>query len=278
MKEIWMPIAIKGYEDRYEVSSIGRVRSTGSKQIMKPYSSWDRGTRRISIYQADSSKKQFRVSVLVASAFIPNPNSYKYVVHKDGNVDNNRIDNLVWCEKRLKLIKDEIWKPVAIEKYQDQYEVSSLGRVRRKLKNGWHILSPIFSDNFKKLVYHLKNSETGITIRLEQIVAYTFFGSDGEIQFIDGNPYNCAVYNMNVDGKSYDPKQDKKQSALLCPNNRNRGRKGKTVSVFKDGVYLKTFSKAIDAAKFASVNYVFVSACINGKIPSYKGYSFKVIT
>lgn len=34
---------------------------------------------------------------LVAEAFIPNPNNYPCINHKDENPSNNNIDNLEWC-------------------------------------------------------------------------------------------------------------------------------------------------------------------------------------
>jgi hypothetical protein len=37
------------------------------------------------------------VHKLVAKAFIPNPNSYTEVNHKDENPLNNNVDNLEWC-------------------------------------------------------------------------------------------------------------------------------------------------------------------------------------
>ena len=34
----------------------------------------------------------------MAQAFIPNPNNYKEVNHKDEDKGNNRVDNLEWCD------------------------------------------------------------------------------------------------------------------------------------------------------------------------------------
>jgi hypothetical protein len=39
-----------------------------------------------------------RLHNLIAKAFIPNPNNYKFVKHKDGNNKNNSIDNLFWSK------------------------------------------------------------------------------------------------------------------------------------------------------------------------------------
>lgn len=38
------------------------------------------------------------VADMMAKAFIDNPNDYQYVCHKDGNIANNSIDNLYWCD------------------------------------------------------------------------------------------------------------------------------------------------------------------------------------
>lgn len=44
--------------------------------------------------------KTFKVHRLVAEAFIPNPDNLSYVLHKDGNRENNIASNLEWSDKQ----------------------------------------------------------------------------------------------------------------------------------------------------------------------------------
>lgn len=45
----------------------------------------------------ENKKHNLRVHKLVAEAFIDNPNNYKQINHIDGNRQNNKVDNLEWC-------------------------------------------------------------------------------------------------------------------------------------------------------------------------------------
>lgn len=98
MKEEWKDI--KGYEGRYMVSNFGRVKSMkyrhhNTVEILKQDNNL--GYKRVCLYTKNGKRKRIKVHRLVAEAFIPNPNNYLYINHKDENKNNNRVDNLEWC-------------------------------------------------------------------------------------------------------------------------------------------------------------------------------------
>ena len=91
MKEIWKEI--KDYEGLYQVSNLGRVKS--STKILKNRLS-KRGYYIVTLYKNGKSTTKW-VHRLVAEAFIPNPDNLPQVNHKDEDKLNNRVDNLEWC-------------------------------------------------------------------------------------------------------------------------------------------------------------------------------------
>lgn len=108
MGEEWRDIA--GYEDYYQVSSFGRVKSVERyiqqrdgrrapyripEKILKPKMS-PNGYLFVNL-SVQGRAKPCRIHRLVAETFIPNPQGLPTVNHKDENKDNNRVDNLEWC-------------------------------------------------------------------------------------------------------------------------------------------------------------------------------------
>lgn len=81
------------YEKDYQISNLGRIKSFkwGKERILKPSLS-KRGYLNVRL-----NGKNYLVHRLVAEAFIPNPNDYKEVNHKDENPQNNIVSNLEWC-------------------------------------------------------------------------------------------------------------------------------------------------------------------------------------
>lgn len=105
MKEIWRPI--KGYECLYEVSSLGRIKSVLTGKI-KAKCLCKNGYYYCHLYK-DNQRELKKVSRIVAEAFIPNPNNYPCINHKDENKKNDFVfinpdgtvdfekSNLEWC-------------------------------------------------------------------------------------------------------------------------------------------------------------------------------------
>lgn len=89
---------IKGYPG-YTITDDGKVISYKFKQprIMKTWYQKS-GYENIKLCK-NNQTYHFLIHRLVAEAFIPNPNNLPEVNHKNKNRQDNRVENLEWCDR-----------------------------------------------------------------------------------------------------------------------------------------------------------------------------------
>ena len=103
---------IKGYEGLYQVSNKGRVRSLdrvvaagrgggdrnikGRIIVLRNHGS---GYKMVNLWRENEYKITY-AHILVAQAFIPNPEGKPEVNHINGYKTDNRVENLEWCTSR----------------------------------------------------------------------------------------------------------------------------------------------------------------------------------
>jgi hypothetical protein len=150
MKELWKPI--QNWEDYYEVSNTGKIRSKERVIIDNNFSKSGKpfqrkrtfkskelvgvevseyGHKSVGLYRNGRSSTQL-IHRLVAEAFIPNPNNYPVVDHIDGNPNNNTVQNLRWANwehnnRNTPYIRylQSLLDTNSIQ-YEDQYEFQNL--------------------------------------------------------------------------------------------------------------------------------------------------------
>lgn len=107
--EIWVDIV--GYENLYQISNFGRIRSKRKRvkckngktfyqheRIIKP-THINSGYEIVNLHGENGRLYHRLVHRLVAEHFLPNPLGLEQVNHKDEDKTNNHVDNLEWCTR-----------------------------------------------------------------------------------------------------------------------------------------------------------------------------------
>ena len=108
MEEIWKDIP--EYEGLYQASNLGRIRSikrygTSGKILKGEIDEW--GYIRISLSKNNKPKKN-KAHRLILMTFCPTNDPKLQVNHKDGNKQNNKLENLEWCSASYNTIHSYI--------------------------------------------------------------------------------------------------------------------------------------------------------------------------
>lgn len=144
-KEIWLPI--KEYENLYEISNLGRIKSLikkGSSIEKIKKNGFDVNTGYINVQlRKNNIPLTKRVHRMVAIAFIPNPLNKPCVNHKDGDKKNCKVSNLEWMtysENTLHSFKNGLQKKIFgnknyITKLKDSDVIEIRDLIKKQISN-----------------------------------------------------------------------------------------------------------------------------------------------
>lgn len=159
---------IPGFED-YGITKTGKVYTLKNNNIRLKKSYYQKNGYENIDLMMNGKRKHFLVHRLVANAFIPNPNNYDEVHHKDEDKTNNNIENLEWCTRKQnlshyykkgkpihnfinvklirvkddKIIKDFKTKSEACKFAKDNFNCSSGYLMKGKISKGYKIIENV---------------------------------------------------------------------------------------------------------------------------------------
>lgn len=92
--------------DFYKISRDGRVLMAAGPKISAVRPTLYPDGLRVKL-RGGARVGEFYVHELVAEVFLPNPNKLTRVRHKDGNVRNNKVENLAWLVEEPVILSRE---------------------------------------------------------------------------------------------------------------------------------------------------------------------------
>lgn len=151
-EEIWKPV--RGYEDLYEVSSLGKIRKAKTGKILKPINT---RTDYKAIYLTKNYEKEYKLMHRLIGETFSSSTINECIDHINGVKDDNRADNLKWCSciensnnpltiGRKKKPKTKHNRIVSTDQNGSEKNiwVGKGGRIRCERRSGRHILCALW--------------------------------------------------------------------------------------------------------------------------------------
>lgn len=296
MEEIWKPI--KGYEGIYEVSSYGRVRSLDRHIVRKNDAdyrlkgrvltpkTYKRHYAKVRLIIANVSDNEYHVHRLVADAFVENPKGFPNVRHINGDIHDNRADNLEWCERgdMSECEQGEEWRPAP--GHEGKYEVSNLGRVRsidhyvsREDANALHHGKMLkqYTDKLGYKHVSMWNEEKMKRVAVHQLVAHAFVDGwfEGAVpNHLDENPSNNRADNLawvtQRENNNWGTRIERVQQRFI-----ESGHARAIVQYDLKGNFIAEYPSVQEASRQTRLNRNSINQCLWGNCKRAKQFIFK---
>lgn len=297
MDEIWKDI--KGFEGRYQVSNMGRVRYPDT-WITRSYTNGNTAsirTRKAGYKQlierdgyltvalnAPGVKYTPTVHKLVAEHFCEDYCDGMDIDHIDGDNYNNRADNLRchWFEN----LPGEEWKP--IQGYEGLYDVSNMGRIMsvEKISPRGNKVGGVSNIPVHRRLIYLNKTSRGyyiVTLFKNKSRRYLSVHRLVAMHFCDG--YKPGLLVNHKDENTTNNRADNLEWCTTEYNNnygtaRERSAKAqwKRVAQYdKDGNLIAIYSSGKEASQITGFHKSNISGWCNGKHPCKAGYKWRFI-
>lgn len=216
---LWIPLTIFGLE-RYKICEEGKILSTKG-EIMKTHFQ----SNAVKICFKDNTKTiNFRVCILMATIFLPNPDNLKHIKFKDGDHNNVNKNNLEWsdntCETEDPL--DEIWLPLV--KFP-KYQINPKGIRNARTHD---ILKPQFSSEGYSTLKLCIDNKKSINISLHGEIAKQYIPNSNPTKLIEVNHKNGIKDDFRIENLEWVTHKQNIQHAVdtgLLQKTKGKGRK-----------------------------------------------------
>lgn len=271
-------IVIDNVETNYVACEDGTIKNATNGRVLNGTITRE-GYKRVQL-SLNGKPKTLLVHKLVAETFIPNPDGYRYIKHKDGDKSNNAVDNLYWNntpstkEEEFRgskeqeelpsisykeVLNSDNWRPL---EFDDFYYVSKTGLV--------------FSMKTRKLL-SLREREGYKRVRLgnkyytvHRLVYQTFvepLGDRDEIDHINNDRGDNRLENLR--------KVSRGENMTHAQQSGHKGQR-KVAQYDIDGNFIKEYPSFTAAAQEMGVTYAAISGAARRNGTSC-GYKWKVV-
>lgn len=280
-----------GYEGLYAVSSFGRVvslwRTANNRfqDVPKPPRLMNVSRGGAVILSKEDNPTKFRIHLLVARHFLPEPNNGETILDfRDGDRTNSRASNLYWrkikSRKKQFDVSDldgEIWEP--IDGYENLYYISSHGRIKSLRYN--KILAPFKGSKIGYYYICLVKDGVKTKTTIHRLVATHFCDNPHnytEVEHLDSNPLNNHYSNLRWCNHTMNMNNEitrKRASDALIGSINNPT--SKAVVQLRNGTVLATYPSMAEAER-QGFSQAEISRCCQGKRKSHYGYEWMFLS